>query len=74
MFDSTVDLLNQIEGLKPDERMATSIVLMTDGTDAISIDNTQPAVIDRAAQLGIPVHTILLDNSDLTGARQVILS
>ena len=67
LFDSTVDLLNQIEGLKPDERMATSIVLMTDGTDAISIDNTQPAVIDRAAQLGIPVHTILLDNSDLTG-------
>ena len=67
LFDSTVDLLEQIESLKPDERMATSIVLMTDGTDAISFENTQPAVIDRAAQLGIPVHTVLLNNTDLTG-------
>ncbi len=67
LFDSTVDLLEQVEGLKPDERMVASIVLMTDGTDAISIDNTQPAVIDRAAQLAISVHTILLDNTDLTG-------
>lgn len=67
LFDSTVDLLNQIDSLKPDEQMVASIVLMTDGTDAISFENTQPAVIDRAAQLGVPVHTVLLNNSDLTG-------
>ena len=67
LFDSTVDLLNQIDTLKPDEHMVASIVLMTDGTDAISFENTQNAVIDRAAQLGIPVHTVLLNNSDLTG-------
>lgn len=67
LFDSTVDLLNQMDNLKPDERMVASIVLMTDGTDAISTQNTQSAVIDRAAQLGIPVHTVLLDNADLTG-------
>ncbi len=67
LFDSTVDLLNQVEGLKPDARMVASIVLMTDGTDAISVENTHVDVVDRAAQLGIPVQTILLNNSDLTG-------
>lgn len=64
LYDSTVALLDQMESLKPNPNMATSIVLMTDGTDAVS-RNTAVGVIERAAELGIPVHTVWLNNTAL---------
>lgn len=65
LYDSTVDLLDKIDSLKPDGRMAASIVLITDGTDATSTRNGPPDVILRALELGIPIHTIWLDNVDI---------
>ena len=65
LYDSTVDLLNKMDSLKPDERMAASIVLITDGTDATSTRSGPPDVINRALELGIPIHTVWLDNVDI---------
>ncbi|MEM7331214.1 MAG: FHA domain-containing protein [Chloroflexota bacterium] len=65
LLDSTFELLNQIEGLKPTEGMAASIVLLTDGTDSVSTRNEPEDVARLAAELGIPVHTLWLLNDDL---------
>ena len=65
LVDSTVELLNQIESLKPTEGMAASIVLLTDGTDSVSIQNQPEEVARLAAELGVPIHTMWLLNDDL---------
>lgn len=65
LLDSTVNMLEQIESLMPVPGMAASIVLITDGTDAVSTENLADDVIRAAAELDIPVHTIWLLNEDL---------
>lgn len=65
LIDSTVGMLNQVEALKPVDGMAASIVLLTDGTDSVSVENQADDVTRLAAQLGIPVHTLWLLNDDL---------
>ncbi len=65
LYDSTVDLLDKLDSLKPDGRMAASIVLISDGTDAVSTRSGPPDVISRALELGVPIHTIWLDNADI---------
>lgn len=69
LIDSTLAMLDQIEGLKPDPAMAASLVLISDGTDAVS--TAEPGeVLVRASNLGIPVHTIRVNNPDLIQAGQ----
>ena len=65
LIDSTYDLLGQITLLKPRPEMATSLVVMTDGTDVVS-RRDYADVADLAAEMGVPLHTIWLDNADLT--------
>ena len=68
LLDSVGNLLDDIETIKPNPELATSIVLMTDGTDAVSTQFTQDQAIDSAIAKSVPIHTIHLSNLDLGGA------
>ena len=72
LIDSTVGMLEQINTLKPDPDMAAAIVLITDGTDAVSTQFQAGDVPRRAAELAIPVHTIWLNNEDLSAFSQQV--
>jgi hypothetical protein len=67
LIDSTMDMLNQLESLKPNPLMAASLVVMSDGTDVVSSRFTTGDVAPHAANLGFPIHTIWLDNAELPG-------
>jgi hypothetical protein len=68
LVDSMMGLLEEMDALKPSQGMAASMVVVTDGTDVISTRFEAEDVATRAAALGIPIHTIWLDNADLTPA------
>ncbi len=72
LIDSSVNLLEQIPELKPDPAMAAALVIISDGTDAVSTQFQPDEVAARANALGIPIHTIWLTNEDLppTGQQQ----
>ncbi|MCA9935731.1 MAG: FHA domain-containing protein [Anaerolineales bacterium] len=70
LIDSTVNLLQQIPELKPDPAMAAALVVISDGTDAVSSQFQADDVAARATELGIPIHTISLTNEDLPPAGQ----
>lgn len=65
LVDSTIEMLNEVEALKPENGMAVSIVLLTDGTDSVSTRNDPEDVAPLAAELGVAVHTLWLLNDDL---------
>lgn len=65
LYDGVIDMLNRIDGLKPTPEMAASLVLISDGTDP-GTSQAQPAdVIARATAVGVPVHTLHLENPAL---------
>ena len=66
LIDSTMGLLNDVEGLAPEPAMASSIVVFSDGTDAVSTQYEAGEVAPRAAGLGVPVHTVWLQNEELS--------
>ncbi len=69
LYDSTLAMLDQIEGLKPNPAMAASLVLLTDGTDAVS--TAEPGEVPvRASTQGVPIHTIRVNNPELISAGQ----
>lgn len=70
LVDSLGGLIDQINTLKPDPALAPAIVVITDGTDAISTAYNENEVASRAAALGIPIHTIWLTNENLSPASQ----
>jgi hypothetical protein len=65
LLDSLGSLIEDTESLKPKADMATSIVLITDGTDAVSERFEQTDIAIKAGSLGIPVHTIWVENENL---------
>ncbi|MBL1130481.1 MAG: FHA domain-containing protein [Chloroflexi bacterium] len=67
LYDSILSLLESSAGLRPNPDMPVHIVLMTDGTDALSRASGDD-VSRRAAELGIPIHTVWLENSDISNA------
>lgn len=69
LVDSTLGLLEEVDGLKPDPEMVASIVIISDGTDAVS-DGDPASVASRAAELGIPLQTVWLQNANLTAEQQ----
>jgi hypothetical protein len=71
LVDSIASLLTQIDDLKPNAAMAASIVVFSDGTDVVST-NDLDAIAPQAAALGIPLHTIWLENANLPLAGQQI--
>jgi hypothetical protein len=70
LYDSTGGLIELVESLKPNEEMAASIVLLTDGTDAVSTRFEANEVTETAVRAGIPIHTIWLNNENLSVAAQ----
>ena len=70
LIDSSVNLLNEIESLKPAPDMAAFVVIFSDGTDAVSSQYQAGDIRARAIELGIPVHTIWLQNTALSAGAQ----
>ena len=70
LIDSLVGLLNNIETLKPDPNMYTSLVVMTDGTDVVSTQFGEQDVVSQANAARIPIHTMSLNNVNLQPAGQ----
>ena len=70
LIDSTMGLLNEVQGLAPEPAMASSIVVFSDGTDAVSTQYEAGEVAPRAAELGVPVHTVWLQNEELSIGRE----
>ena len=65
LIDSSTSLLEQLDALKPSPDMATSLVLVSDGTDVVSTRFEEEDLVNRALALGIPVHTIWLANESI---------
>ena len=61
LFDSVGDLLNRIDELKPSPELATSIVLMSDGTDAVSSQFVADEIAPLASSKGVAIHTVIID-------------
>lgn len=70
LYDSVVSLLNEVNALKPDPALVPSVIVFSDGTDAVSTQYEAEEVAARAAELGIPLHTVWLDNEELTFGRE----
>jgi hypothetical protein len=65
LIDSLGGLINNIQALQPDPNLVPAIVVMSDGTDAVSTQFQAGDVPTLAAELGVPIHTILLTNTNL---------
>jgi hypothetical protein len=68
LVDSLGLLLDQVEGMKPAPEMVASVVVITDGTDAVSTQFQPEELAGKAAGLWIPVHTIWVQNAQLQAA------
>lgn len=66
LIDSLVNLLQSMENISPDAALVPSIVVFSDGTDAVSSQYQADDVAATAADLAIPVHTVWLENTELT--------
>ena len=62
LYDSVISLVGEIDGLKPRPEMAASIVLISDGTDPGTSQAEPSDVILRAADAGVPIHTLHLED------------
>lgn len=69
LYDSVNDLLDNIDAAKPDPAMATSIVVFSDGTDAVSTSIDRDALIAKAAESDVQIHTVLLENPFLSDSQ-----
>jgi hypothetical protein len=66
LIDSLMGILNNLETLKPNPDLIEQIVVISDGTDAVSTQFTADDVPRLASEIGVPIHTIWLDNPALT--------
>lgn len=65
LYNGVIDIIGRMEELKPVPDMAASIVLISDGTDPGTTAAEPSDVIRRAADAGIPIHTLHLENPAL---------
>lgn len=65
LVDSVMGLLTTLNGLKPHPGLAPAVVILSDGTDVVSTAHESPEVFQFAAEQGIPIHTIWLNNTNL---------
>ena len=61
LFDSMGDLLTRIDQIKPSPELATSIILLSDGTDAVSSQFVSEEIAPLASSKNIPLHTVVMD-------------
>ncbi|MCA9986225.1 MAG: FHA domain-containing protein [Anaerolineales bacterium] len=72
LYDSIGNLLNALGSLKPDPDIATSFVIMSDGTDAVSSSFTPEQIITLANSLGVSLHTVWLENENIVDDDEVV--
>ena len=65
LYDAVIRMVELTPGLRPKPEMATSIVLISDGTDPGTSQATASDVPTRAAAAGIPIHTVIFDNPEV---------
>ena len=70
LIDSLVSMIDQMDTLKPQPGIPSSIVVMSDGTDAVSTQFQASDILTRTASLELPIHTIWVESTDLTLAGQ----
>lgn len=70
LYDSLIGLVNNLDSLKPEPNMYTSIVVLTDGTDVVSTKFEESDVALQASAARVPIHTISLNNVNLQPAGQ----
>lgn len=66
LFDSLSSLIDELPEILPRPDMSASIVVVSDGTDAVSVGIDQAGLIEKVASSGIQVHSIHLDNVLIT--------
>ena len=65
LIDSLMGIVNNIESVKPSTELSPQIIVFSDGTDAVSTQFEEQDLPTRGAELGIPIHTVVLDNENL---------
>ncbi len=70
LIDSIMGILNNIDSIKPSSELSAHLVIFSDGTDTVSTQFEGQDVPKLGVQLGIPVHTVVLDNTDLDGSKK----
>lgn len=65
LVDSVMSLLTTLDTLKPHPGLAPAVVILSDGTDVVSTAHESSEVFQYAAEQGIPIHTIWLNNTNL---------
>ena len=70
LIDSIMGILNNVSSVTPDEALSAHMIVFSDGTDVVSTQYEAPDLPTRAAELGIPVHTVMLENEKLSNDRQ----
>lgn len=65
LYEGVIDMIGRLEELKPAPYMASSIVLISDGTDPGTTQVQPGDVTRRALEAGIPIHTLHLENHAL---------
>jgi hypothetical protein len=68
--DSLFIMLDEIEGLKPNPEMVTSVVVLSDGTDVVSTEHSVVEVIKSANEKDIAINSIWVPGTGLTIAQQ----
>lgn len=71
LVDSIGRLITDIDTLRPDPEMPTSIVVFSDGTDAVSTEFAPDAIGDLAAERDVRLHTVWVDNVNLTFGKEI---
>ncbi|MGB1249665.1 MAG: FHA domain-containing protein [Candidatus Promineifilaceae bacterium] len=61
LFDSMGDLLTRIDDIKPSSELATSLVLLSDGTDAVSSQFVSEEIAPLASSKNIAIHSVIVD-------------
>jgi hypothetical protein len=70
LIDNLMIILDNMDVMKPSDELVSHIVLFSDGTDTVSSQFQDSDVPRRAAELGIPVHTIWIDNPAVTANKE----
>lgn len=71
LIDSIMSILNNLDNIAPNPALTAHVVVISDGTDAVSTQFQRQDVPLTAARLGVPIHTIHLPNPTLSGAQGV---
>lgn len=70
LVDSIGGLLSQLDQIRPDPAMATAVIVISDGTDAVSTQYQPEEIPALAAEMGVPLHTVWVQNAELSAGSQ----